>query len=529
MIKHPRSVTDRVFEVWRSPGRFTKNPDVVQLPSGRLLLVYCDNDGHWSQENQILTLLASDDAGQTWFKHRVIAEHDLRKGEERLVTPRLSLLSDGRLVALIDQDDFGHFHEDLPPGILAWWSNDGGDIWSGVQDTGIRGFEPDRIVELPDGRLAVCSHIMRGQTQNFAEIFSTSSDGGRTWHEASEIAHDGFQHFCEGALVVLDGGKTLACVMRDNLNGGYPSWVAFSKDAGQTWSPPAMAPFAGHRPYAKQLPDGRALVTFRNVNGGLGTYAWCGDLERELGYQIGGPPTEFVARLDHDALIAENRPATACRYTLLPPESSLSEIHFEATLKVEGPPNTAIAFMAIARLGTVLKMGPDFLSIGDRVDFRRRVDLTVFRRVGIHHRRGLLQVQVDGETIMRNHIFRGEVPLAGWNRLEPLSGRSHFGQVGEAGRSYWKQLSYQVANRNRPDFSWSWDAASGIWPDDYQRRRLIQIHANVPLQEPWPDNGYSSWLTLPDGRIFFVDYTNCGDRPSTSHLVGVYLTSEDFG
>ncbi|HVB96423.1 MAG TPA: hypothetical protein VNG11_01695 [Chloroflexota bacterium] len=35
------------------------------------------------------------------------------------------------------------------------------------------------------------------------------------------------------------------------------------------------------------MPDGRTLVTFRNVNGGLGTYAWCGDLERELGYQIG--------------------------------------------------------------------------------------------------------------------------------------------------------------------------------------------------------------------------------------------------
>ena len=51
-----------------------------------------------------------------------------------------------------------------------------------------------------------------------------------------------------------------------------------------------MLPFALHRPYAKQLADGRIMVTGRNVNGGLGTYAWAGDLEREAGsYAIGGP------------------------------------------------------------------------------------------------------------------------------------------------------------------------------------------------------------------------------------------------
>ena len=264
------------------------------------------------------------------------------------------------------------------------------------------------------------------------------------------------------------------------------------------------------------------------MNGGLGTYAWCGDLERELGYQIGGPPTDFVAGLDRETLVVENRPATACRFSLLPPESCLSEVHFEATVKAEGPSNTAVAFMAIARLGTVLQIGSDFLRIGDRIDFRRSVDLTRFHHIGLHHRRGLLQVQIDGETVIRNHVFKSEAPLASWNRLDPISGRSHWGQIGEVGRSYWKQVSYQVTNRSQPEFGWSWNASSGTWPDDYQRRRLIQIHANVPFQEPWPDNGYSSWLTLPDGRIFFVDYTNCSDRPSTSHLVGAYLTFEDL-
>ena len=77
-------------------------------------------------------------------------------------------------------------------------------------------------------------------------------------------------------------------------------------------------------------------------------------------------------------------------------------------------------------------------------------------------------------------------------------------------------------------FQWSWSAEDGRWPDQYQRDRLIQIHRNHPDQEPSPDHGYSSWLTLPDDRIFLVDYTNLGDKPGKSHLVGIYLTMEDL-
>ena len=207
MLIHTRSIAKKVFEIWRSPERFTKNPDIIKLPSGRLMLIYCDTDSHWSQENQILMLLASDDAGNTWFKHREIAQHDIRKGDERLVTPRLSKLKDGRLVAIVDQDDNGHFHEDQPPGILAFWSEDDGDTWSEAQNTGITGFEPDRIMDLPDGQLGVASQVMRGETQEFANIFSRSDDGGQTWYEQATIAHNGYHRFLEGAIVILVGGK----------------------------------------------------------------------------------------------------------------------------------------------------------------------------------------------------------------------------------------------------------------------------------------------------------------------------------
>ena len=85
------------------------------------------------------------------------------------------------------------------------------------------GFEPDRVIDLPDGTIGVTSHLMRGESQEFAQVLWTS-DGRRTvaWSERSTIAHNGYHRFCEGALVVLDGGARLACVMRENHSAGIP-------------------------------------------------------------------------------------------------------------------------------------------------------------------------------------------------------------------------------------------------------------------------------------------------------------------
>lgn len=527
MYRHTRSVVDKVFEVWRSLGRFTKNPDMVRLPSGHLMLVYSDTDAHWSQETQILTILASDDDGRTWYKFCEVDEADLRKGDERFVTPRLSLLKDERLVVVVDNDDSGHFHEDQPPGIWAYWSEDGGETWSGPQDTGIIGFEPDRVIDLPDGRLAVGSHVMLADDQEFAEVMSCSDDGGKTWYKAATIAYDGYHRFCEGALVLLDDGD-LACVMRENHSRGIPSFVAFSSDMGKTWSKPQRLPFALHRPYAKQLADGRVLVTGRHVNGGIGTYGWVGDLKAEAGtYQIGGPRGDFDAVLIPNALVINNVSGDGCRYTMLPPESSLSEVLMEAVVKVEGEPNQPVAFMAVSHLGVALRIAPNGIGTRPGVDFQRKVDMTSYCKVTIHHKGGWLRIIVDGETLINQCVFRETHPVGGMDGQGALERMTQFGEVGDKGRSYWKSLKYEVRNRTLDDFQWEWQVEDGEWPDEYQRRRMIQIHANELTEGHYPDHGYSSWLVLPDGRIMLVDYTNYGDEPGKSHLVGVYLEPED--
>ena len=532
MLVHTRSVANKVFDIWRSPGRFTKNPDIVVLPTGRYLLIYSDVDAHWSLKDQILTLLASDDGGAIWHKHREIDQANLAAGDERLVTPRLSLLNDGRLAIIVDHDDDGHFHEDQAPGNWLYWSHDHGDTWSPAKtDGGIGGFEPDRIIDIPDGTLGVTSHLMRGGSQEFAQVLWTSADGGRTWRERSTIAHNGYHRFCEGAIVVLHGGRRLACVMRENHSGGIPAFVAFSDDNGHSWTEPQMLPFAIHRPYAKQLHNGRVLVTGRHVNGGLGAYAWVGDLEAEAGsYAIGGPRRKYQAKMEGDALVIQNIPEHECRYTLLPPESSFSDVEFEAELRVEASAGHAdVAFMSISRLGQLLKIAPDHIAIRrGRHEFRYSVDMTDFHTIALFHRRGWLRVKIDGEVILHACVFREETPASDFHGGDPMR-RTQFGQLGDSGRSFWRRISYRLGNPSLDDFTWTWEASSGTYPDQYQRERMIQIHANHPKQKPWPDHGYSSWIQREDGSIFLVNYTNAGDVADTAHLVGVNIEQTDIG
>lgn len=526
---HPRSVAHKAFDIWRSPGRFTKNPDIVELPSGTLLLVYADTDSHWSQVNQVLTILASDDRGRTWYKRAEVAEAVLAAGDHRLVTPRLSLLQDGRLAVICDHDDHSFFHEDQLAGNWIWWSRDEGRTWSdAVIDCGIMGFEPDRILDLPDGSLGVGTHIMFGDTQELGEILTVSNDGGQTWQQRGVVAHDGHYRYCEGAIVVLDGGAELACILRENHHGGTPSFAVFSQDHGRTWSKPAMCPFALDRPYGKQLPDGRVLVTGRHVNGPLGTYAWCGDLKHELGYQIGGPRRKYQARLEAGSLVIDNLPGHECRYRLLPPENAFSEVKFEAHVRVEGADFQAAAFMSIAHIGVVLHIAANGIWTRPGGDFLHQIDMTRTRKVTLHHRRGWLQIRVDDETVINQCVFRESMPGGDSRGAGNLRGYSAWGQPGTGGRSHWQAVTYDVQNRTLDPFRWSWQAEAGDYPDQYQQDRMIQIHGNHPEQLPGPDHGYSSWIQLRDGTIFLVDYTNYGDPPGNAHLVGVYLDPADI-
>lgn len=525
-----RSLSDkpgRVWTAWRSPGRFTKNPDVIALPDGRLLAVYADTDKHWAEGLIRLTLIHSADRGRTWEHAGVIVESDRSRREPHWVTPRLSLLSDGRLAVMCDLDDYEHCHEWQPSGIWLWWSEDLGRTWSEPVNTGILGIEPDRIIELPDGRLGVGAHMICADTQKHAECFWRSADGGKTWGPHVIVAKDAVHMYCEGGYAVLADGS-LVSVMRDNLHNNYPSQVSYSFDNGDTWTAPVEAPFAGDRPYIGELEDGRLLVTYRNQGGTRGTHAWLGHLQHELGYRVSGQhkgPAEVRLDESESALCIRHTSAATTQFNLLPPESYLSEVLFEARVRVKGSPGGApderCGFVQIAHMNVKLSIAPDGLYLGEpdhmhqAIDRSWPADMTRWRTLRVHHKGGLLRVYLDGEDVLRfRHLTHGPfVPTC-------------FGSApGGTGSVYWRWAKYLTRNRTEPEHVWLWSANSGQYPDQYERDRMIELHPNTHER---PDNGYSTWHRFEDGEILVLDYTNQGDPLGQSHIVACSLRVEDF-
>jgi hypothetical protein len=521
------SAPGRVWTAWRSPGRFTKNPDMVALPDGRLLAVYADIDQHWAEGLIRLTLIQSRDRGATWEHAGIVAESDRSKREPHWVTPRLSYLSDGRLAVICDRDDYEHCHEYQPAGNYLWWSEDLGKTWSEPVNTGIPGIEPDRLVELPGGRLAVGAHMTYAETQKLGQFVCLSDDGGRTWGPPIVIAKDHVHSYCDGAIVPLRNGS-LVCVMRDNVHGNYPSQVSFSFDNGLRWTEPVEAPFSGDRPFAGQLPDGRLLVTYRNQGGNKGTYAWLGDIGQDLGYRVSAlhkGPEEIALSAEDGLHIRHAGPATT-QYNLLPLESYRSEALFEATLRVNGSEDDNCALIQIARIGVRLHVRTDGLWIGEagarqprRIDRHWPADMTEWHTVRIHHRGGLLRYSLDGQEVMRNHVTYEMLPVL------PGGTRTFFGtDTASTGEAWWRDVTYSVRNTTEPDHLWAWSPASGF-PDQYETDRILELHANTHERA---DNGYSTWHQFSDGEILVLDYTNQGDPHGQSHVVACRLRAEDF-
>ena len=304
-----------------------------------MLCVFNATDFHWPKEFSRITVIESTDQGRTWGRPRTVHETNPGRGdEERWVTPRLSLLRDGRLVIICDQNDHTHMHERQSPGIYAWWSNDGGESWDGPIPTGVPGIEPDRVRELADGTLLIGTQFTRAATQKLAEAVVRSTDGGQTWGELSIIASDAVHNYCEGAIITLRSGR-LACIMRENNHNNYPSYLSFSDDQGHTWTKPVEAPFSGDRPFAGQLADGRTLVTYRNLK--------C-----------------YRERISLRGSRLQNGTDNVARYMLLPPESFTSEVRFDCDIQVEGPDDVPAATVQIARIGLQLSIAPNRLSAG---------------------------------------------------------------------------------------------------------------------------------------------------------------------
>jgi hypothetical protein len=108
----------------------------------------------------------------------------------------------------------------------------------------------------------------------------------------------------------------------------------------------------------------------------------------------------------------------------------------------------------------------------------------------------------------------------------PFESQDHFRRrkVVGTGESVWKRVKIRVENAGAPDDVWSWDAADGGYPDQYQRDRMVEVKF-----QPLPNGqGGPSWVQFPDGEILVVHNGAMAEDAARPFLMGCVLKPSDF-
>ena len=288
MDKFTVSRDDSIYEAW---------PDVVLCESGRMVCVFSECDHHGNRNNARIAYVTSENRGRTWSKKRYLSEKAVRTPE--FLGPyyncaRISRLKDGRLAIVCDlikgatEDAVENTENHL------WFSSDEGESWEGPIMTPVIGIVPERLYELQSGRWLLAAHHKQAATGKLTEYVWYSDDKGKTWSERITLADDPRYNLCEVGLVEVEPNVVVG-FLRENSGRGYDCMKAISRDGGQTWEGVYPVPIPGcHRPTVGLLNDGRLLVTYRYVQGGMG--GWGHALQNAQG-----------ALMDHELITATSR------------------------------------------------------------------------------------------------------------------------------------------------------------------------------------------------------------------------------
>ena len=256
--------TQRQVVVDREPGRYLGHPTTVLLEDGRTIIaVYPQGHGAGA-----IVMKKSADGGLTWTGRLPVPDNWATSLEtptiHRVVGPdgarRLILFSGLYPARLSVSADDGRTWTPLAPA---------GD-WGGV-------VVMSSLVELRTGRgryMAMFHDDGRFFTKDTREekppvftLYATfSDDGGLTWSFPQAVYRSSEVHLCEPGIIRSPNGRTLAALLRENSR-TRNSFVMFSRDEGKTWSEPRELPAAltGDRHTGKYAPDGRLLVSFRDM------------------------------------------------------------------------------------------------------------------------------------------------------------------------------------------------------------------------------------------------------------------------
>jgi len=280
--------TARQVVVDRESGQYLGHPTTQLLPNGTLLAVYPMGHGGGP-----IVYKRSLDGGLSWSDRLGVPESWATSKEVPTLFQvrrpsgeiRLLVFSGLYPIRKAFSDDYGATWSELQPigdfgGIVAMaslYQQRHGDLLAFFHD---------------DGRFLHGS----GEPGSFRVYATRSRDSGMTWSDPWIVAEHSDADLCEPGLVISPDRNRLALLMRENSR-TYESFIVFSDDDGETWSEPRQVPRAltGDRHTAKYAPDGRLVITFRDMAANSPTrgdwVAWIGtwqDLEdaRSGAYRI---------------------------------------------------------------------------------------------------------------------------------------------------------------------------------------------------------------------------------------------------
>jgi chitodextrinase len=259
-------------------------PALTEAPNGDLLVGFnTTTDAHPGGQ---LRLIRSTDDGRTWGPSEVLAEPTLFGENGSIHVQRgMTTLDDGTIL-LPYNDGVNHVpYNNRESKLFVARSVDNGHTWSGTDrpvDLPVKFREAwgggGRIVELADGTLLQTIWGIRElpedwQTdpQHYESGVLRSFDGGRTWPEYVQIAHDPHSppHFFgpgqlfpgganESTLEVLPDG-TIVAFVRFDIGVGPDAersrfYISTSHDGGRSWSAPVGSALRGQTLSATTAP-----------------------------------------------------------------------------------------------------------------------------------------------------------------------------------------------------------------------------------------------------------------------------------
>ena len=485
---------------------------VVATPSG-LVACYRRSDAHCAHWTDIM-IAYSNDGARTWHGQHAIAHSSVWEDRRVWVAPQLSRLRDGRLAIVCDQGHRGT--ENDWPMLTHWqqpnrgmanflfWSHDDGRTWSAPQQVDAVGGQPGYILECADGTLLFTrtESMKTDALENpplpwgpayYRNVVVASEDGGRTWAPRGTLSDDPFHSDGEVGLLELRPGRLMALSRIGFAGGaaGQPSRVFFSDDGGRSWSAPQLAPVYAQRPIIGLLPDGRVLVTYRDIST-PGNWACAFDPERELRFE----PAPWLwdeerCGLADGELVLNTAGGVEGKveFGLYPALDSRARVDLSVTLRLE-PGHEGASVHA----GLPVTLFPDRVeaALPDGEFFRRARDLTRPRTLRVLRAPGQLALWLDGELQMERSPQRYNDRLVRFGASQP-------------GRSFWRAASTAVQNAAGHSIQWAWQARDG-YPDAFRRTHAVCLSRSA-------DCGYGGWTMVNDG-VVVVDYTNRSSRHS---------------